>query len=68
MNAPTIVDSMEQHLADVLPQDVGREQRRRVSSAYMQGALDVLQRIEGGAKAEAVRSEILGWARSCIGR
>lgn len=67
MATETIVDAMEQHLADVLPQDAGKEQRRRVAGAYMAGALEVLRRLDAAQRAEAIRAEVLGWARG-IGR
>lgn len=68
MTTDTIVESMEQHVADAIPQDAGKRQRQQVERAFMAGALEVLQRLDAGARAEAVRAEVLGWARASIGR
>lgn len=64
----TMHDAVQQYVADALPQDAGTRLRQQVERAYMAGCLEVLQRLDAGARAEAVRAEVLGWARSSIGR
>ena len=64
----TLPDSLQQHLADTLPQDAGKRQIEQVERAYMAGALEALRRLQAGHDREALLSEVMGWARSSIGR
>jgi hypothetical protein len=64
----TLPDAMQQHLADTLPQDAGKRQVEQVERAYMAGALEALRRVQAGESAQALQGEVMGWARSCIGR
>ena len=64
----TLPDSLQQHLADTLPQDAGKRQIEQVSQAYMAGALEALRRLKAGQDREALLCEVMGWARSSIGR
>ncbi len=64
----TLPDTMQQHLAETLPQDAGKRLQQQCGSAYMAGALEVLRRLQAGENRDALMAEVMGWARACIGR
>ena len=64
----TLPDSLQQHLADTLPQDAPKRLQQQCSSAYMAGALEALRRVQAGETPQALQADVIGWARASIGR
>lgn len=68
MITDTIPEALDAYTADTLPQDAGTRLRQQIERAYMAGALEALRRVQVGGSAQALYGEVIGWARSCIGR
>lgn len=69
MNAAiaSIGDAFDDYCANVLPIDLPEHEAQRLRRAYFDAALQVVEMIERGVKPAAIRSEVLGFART-IGR
>lgn len=68
MPTETIPEALALHVADTLPQDAGKRLREQIERAYMAGVLEGLRRVKAGQSADVLFGEVLGWARSSIGR